>query len=256
MPRLQLAGIDFNYADTGHGSPIMLLGGTLGTARGDFGPQIDAFSTAMRVIAPDRRGYGETRPPARDFPDGFYRRDAADMAAFVEALDLPPLAVLGWSEGAAVALWLAALVPARVAAVVVWGGISLVADEDIAIFEARRDVTTWPARACAAMTAIYGDGYWQSTWGAWCDVMQRLHAQGGDARLAPLEEITCPVMIVHGGRDALIRADHPRALARRIPGAVLHEIADGGHNVHLSHAEEFNQRVLGFLDRAGPAHAH
>ncbi|MGH8597716.1 MAG: alpha/beta fold hydrolase, partial [Gammaproteobacteria bacterium] len=188
-----------------------------------------------------------TRPPARDFPDDFYRRDARDMAELLDALELAPAVVLGWSEGAAVALWLAALRPARVSHVAIWGGISEVNDEDIAIFEARRDVAGWPARAREAMTTIYGDGYWQATWEGWCDVMLRLHAQGGDARLAPPDLIKCPVMILHGTRDTLIRTAHPRALHKRIPGAVLVELEEGGHNLHLSHATEFNQRVLSFL---------
>ena len=40
-----------------------------------------------RVIAPDRRGYGATRPPARDFPDNFYEREARDMACLLYTSD-------------------------------------------------------------------------------------------------------------------------------------------------------------------------
>ncbi|MGE3846866.1 MAG: alpha/beta fold hydrolase, partial [Gammaproteobacteria bacterium] len=139
MPRITLNDISFHYLDEGAGPVMLLLGGTLGTARGDFASQLDEFSGDHRVVVPDRRGYGATRPPDRDFPDGFYEREARDMLALVEALDLNEMVVFGWSEGAAVALWLAHLAPARVRALVIWGGIAGLEAEDIARFETRRD---------------------------------------------------------------------------------------------------------------------
>ena len=71
MPTISAQGINFYYEDVGHGASIVLLGGTLSTARGDFPSQIKAFSPSMRVIAPERRGHGKTRPPERDYSDGF-----------------------------------------------------------------------------------------------------------------------------------------------------------------------------------------
>ena len=96
------------------------------------------------------------------------------------------------------------------------------------------------------MTAIFCDGYWQRVWCDWLDTMQRLEAQGS-ARLATLETIDCPVLVLHGSKDALIRVEHPKALTAALPRAVMHEIADAGHNVHLSHAAQFNQLVSRFL---------
>jgi len=244
MPFIEVGGIEFHYVEAGQGTPLVLLHGTLGSARGDFAPQLEALSARWRVIAPDRRGYGKTRPPDRDFPIDFYQRDARDMADFMTALDLEPATILGWSEGADVALCLAARYPEHVVQLIVWGGIAMVEEADITIFESRRDVATWPAKARAAMSAIYGDGYWQDVWDRWCDVMALLQASGGDVHLGEIEKISCPVLIVHGGKDPLIRAVHPETLHRRIPGSRLHEFEEGGHNLHLTHAAEFNRRVL------------
>lgn len=249
MPRVVANGISFHYLDEGSGTPLVLLGGTLGSAREDFTAQFAHFAPRMRVVAPDRRGYGDTRPPSRDFPDDFYAREARDMAAWCAALDLPPAIVCGWSEGAAVACWLAALAPERVSALVLWGGIERLTAEDIASFEARRDTHAWSPRARAGMDRVYGtDGYWDAVWGAWIDVMRRLYAQGGDPRLAPLEDLAAPTLILHGSRDALIREAQPRALAARMPNARLQFIEGGGHNVHASHADAFNQALSRFID--------
>ena len=248
MPRILLNDISFHYLDEGAGPVMLLLGGTLGTARSDFSAQLDAFRTTHRVIAPDRRGYGATRPPARDFPDDFYEREARDMAALVEALDLRDMVVCGWSEGAAVALWLAHLVPARVRALVVWGGIAGLEAEDIERFETRRDTYAWSARAQATMDELFGADYWRGVWCDWLDTMQRLHAQGS-ARLAPFATIDVPTLVLHGGRDPLIREWHARRLAASLPRVELEVIEAGAHNVHLGQQEVFNQRVREFLAR-------
>ena len=252
MPRVTVNEVSFHYLDEGEGPVLLLLGGTLSTARGDFSAQIDAFRQHYRVIAPDRRGYGDTRPPARDFPDNFYEREARDMAALVRALDLSDITVFGWSEGAAVALWLANLEAARVKALVVWGGIACLTAEDVARFETRRDTAAWSPRAQAALNEIFGDGYWQRVWCDWLDTMQRLHAQGS-ARLAPLASVAHPVLVLHGGRDPLIRDDHPKALVAGLADARLHVIEAGAHNVHLTHADEFNRVVADFLRADGKA---
>jgi valacyclovir hydrolase len=247
MPFITARGIDFHYEDAGHGAPMLLLGGTLGTACGDFASQIDDFATGRRVIAPDRRGYGRTRPPDRDYPDDFYQRDAEDMAALMGALELDSATVLGWSEGADVACCLAAMHPEKVERLAVWGGVVKVTDEDIAIFEARRDVASWPGGARKALTEAYGESYWPIVWGKWCDVMVRLHAQGGDVRLAPLERIVCPTLILHGANDPLIRAPHPRGLHNRIAGSELRILDDAGHNLHMTYAEDFNRLIRDFV---------
>lgn len=247
MPVLEVNGVCFHYIDVGKGVPLLLLGGTLGSAEIDFGPQIEAFRHDWRVIAPDRRGYGKTRPPTRDFPDDFYQREAKDMAALAAALKLPPAIVLGWSEGADVALCLAAMFPEQVCRVIVWGGVVRADSEDIALFEARRDVSQWPQKARAGFDALYGPAYWEKAWNDWCDVMGRLHAAGGDVRLAALDRIDCPVTILHGSKDPLIRLAHPTELHRRIPHSSLQFIEGAGHNPQLTHSEEFNRFVRGLI---------
>lgn len=255
MPFIRAGAIDVHYVEAGKTNegatvPLLLLGGTLGAVESDFGPQLTMFGRHHWVIAPDRPGYGRTRPPDRTYPDNFYQRDARSVLEFMDALELTSAAVLGWSEGADVALSVAALAPARVKKLVIWGGISCVEDADLAIFEARRDTERWSTKAQESLGAIYGDGYWQRTWRGWCDVMVRLHAAGGDVRLPRIEDISCPTLILHGAKDPLIRAIHPENLQRRIVHARTELIEDAGHQPHLTHSIEFNARVEAFLSGA------
>ncbi|MEZ4516487.1 MAG: alpha/beta fold hydrolase [Chloroflexota bacterium] len=60
--------ITLAYWDIGEGDPLVLLHGFTGTARRDLGDLIDTYSSDYRIIAPDLRGYGASRPPNRSFP--------------------------------------------------------------------------------------------------------------------------------------------------------------------------------------------
>jgi pimeloyl-[acyl-carrier protein] methyl ester esterase len=59
-----------------------------------------------------------------------------------------------------------------------------------------------------------------------------------------LPEITVPVLIVHGQRDALVPAEAALAMAARLPNATLVTIPKAAHAPFLSHADEFAEAVL------------
>jgi pimeloyl-ACP methyl ester carboxylesterase len=63
----------------------------------------------------------------------------------------------------------------------------------------------------------------------------------------PLEQITCPTLIVRGGASSLLSAEGAAELASEIPGARLIEIAGAGHNVHLERPTEVLDAMRGFL---------
>ena len=90
------------------GQPMVFIPGALGTGKTDFEHQIPWFSQRYQVIAPDPRGYGESRPPERDYPLGFYQRDAEDMLALMTALGHQEFTVFGWSDGANIGALMAA----------------------------------------------------------------------------------------------------------------------------------------------------
>lgn len=79
-----------------------------GSSRTDFGPQLKSLSgERFTVVGWDPRGYGRSRPPDRDFPPGFFERDAKDAVDLMEVghqlipagADLRPERVFGWSAG-------------------------------------------------------------------------------------------------------------------------------------------------------------
>jgi dienelactone hydrolase len=58
--------------------------------------------------------------------------------------------------------------------------------------------------------------------------------------------ITCPLLVVHGGRDGLVPASHAERLAREAPGAELLLYPDGSHGV-TNHAFESRSAIADWL---------
>lgn len=250
MPVLPINGFELYYEEEGAGVPMILLGGTLSLGREEFAPQIEEFRSRFRLILPDRRGYGKSRPPERDFPLDFYRRDADDMAVLLRQIRAAPAVVLGWSEGADVALCLTRRHPDIVRSLVIWGAIAEVRDADIQTFESKNP-RSWPKKVQETMDQAYGSEYWRKTWAGWYDVMRELNTRGGDAQLGEIQSIACPTLILHGSKDPLISSFHPHALHRRLKGSRLEEIPEASHNAQLGKPLVFNALVRDFLSHQG-----
>jgi len=247
MPRIGIPGALMHFERAGQGHPLLLIPGALGTGAGDFPAQIGWFAErGFEVIAPDPRGYGRSRPPERDYPLDFYRRDAADMLALMAALGHRRFSVMGWSDGANVAVMMAAGEPGRVEKLVVFGGQSFLTAEEIAAFNAIRKIAAWSPRAAQAMRAVYGEAL-DELWDRYVAGQEALFDAGGDLYRPLLAAIKCPTLVLHGAEDPLTPGLHAEAIHRGIARSSLHIFPKGRHNIHIRYAEEFNGLVHAFL---------
>ena len=140
-PTQTSAASDCITKTSGKGLPLLLLPGALGTGQSDFAPQLQALpQRGIRVVVPDPRGYGKSRPPEREFPPDFYQQDVHDFAALMETLGCSTYAVGGWSDGAIASLLLTLAYPQRVTRMAAWGGNAYVTQEDIDVYETTRNV--------------------------------------------------------------------------------------------------------------------
>jgi len=227
-----------------------LLPGALGTGAGDFAHQLGWFAErGFRVVAPDPRGYGKSRPPERDYPLDFYQRDAADMLALMSALGHAHFYVLGWSDGANVAALMAAQAPRRIDSLVMFGGQSFLTREEIDGFNAIRKISAWSPRAAEAMRAVYGEEL-DALWDRYIDGQIALFEADGELYRERLAEIGCPTLVLHGAQDPLVPAFHAQVLHDGIAGSLLHLFPEGKHNIHQRYADEFNALVHDFLTRS------
>jgi valacyclovir hydrolase len=247
MPYAQVRGVNLYYEDRGQGQPLLLIAGALGTGQSDFGPQLEALpDEGLRVIVPDPRGYGKSRPPAREFPLDFYEQDAQDCATLMDAIGCKSYAVGGWSDGAIIGLLLTLNRPQQVSKLVIWGGNAYLAPEDIEGYERTRFLSSWSPRMVETFRSIYGDEL-QDLWARWCDAQQALYQAGGELCRQRLPLIRCPTLILHGGKDPLVPNFHADVLHQGITGSQLHTFPEGKHNIHQAYAQEFNRMVVEFL---------
>jgi valacyclovir hydrolase len=247
MPHVEVPGLSLYTAQEGEGLPLLMLPGALGTGEGDFRTQLGWFAArGFSVIAPDPRGYGRSRPPQREFPLDFYRRDAADMLALMQALGHDRFDILGWSDGANTATIMAALAPSQVGKLAVFGGNAFLTSEEIAVFDKIRKIESWSPRAAEAMRLVYGSEL-DSLWEDYVGGLEKIFAAGGNIYQELLPMVVSPMLVLHGAKDPLVPAIHPEAIHRGVAGSHLHVFPEGKHNIHVRYADEFNALVLAFL---------
>ena len=233
-------GVQLHVVTSGDASlpPLLCMPGGLGTAETDFGPQLRELSDSFQVVSCDPRGYGQSRPPVRDFPPDFYQRDADDAAAVMRALGHERYAVMGWSDGAIAAVMLAASQRAAVRRLVIFGGNAYMGADDADAFEAAllrlchsllrgspcpsptlpppparrppaaspskamRDIGGWSKRMRETHLPMYGEDL-QPMWSAATDAWLGIIAKGGDVCMAQARAVECPALVLHGEKEPL-----------------------------------------------------
>ena len=87
------------FTERGSGPPLLLVHGLMVTGE-MFEPVIGHFATRHRVIVPDLRGHGRSR----GLPPPYTAAQlAADLSNLLDHLGIDSTAVLGYSQGGAIA---------------------------------------------------------------------------------------------------------------------------------------------------------
>ncbi len=242
MPLLELptgAVLDYEHHNPNSGTlPIVALHGMLGTARFHLGHVIDWLAAqSCEVIAPTLRGYGDSRPKPRDFPSRFYERDAEDVLALLDALEVPQARIIGYSDGGEVALLCAGKQPERFQAALTWGASGYFPAELRAYIETTfAKPQTWMTRDDLLRHQIYRPADFARQWIA---AMIEMVDADGDVSLSLAPGITCPVRLILGENDPLNPAHAAQHWASHAPDAQAIIIPETGHAVHDEQTEEF-----------------
>ena len=226
-----------------------------------------AFAKAgVRVVTPDRPGYGGSTPLAGRTTASW----ADDIATLANRIGVDRLGVMGLSSGGPYAVACAALLPDRVCGAVVAAGntdmswpdaragyleseltIMALDDEDAAVaycierygadgsrfFEGDMDLgatdNAWLADPdnSAALFAAMGEAFHQGVTGYAHDIT----VQGQTWTFDP-GSISVPVIVAHGEDDQLVPLAHSRHTASLMPGSELRRLPGVGH---LSLIDEF-----------------
>ena len=223
--------IELYYREAGSGEPLIMLHGN-GESGEYFINQIEHFQSRYRVIAPDTRGH--SRSPRGEAPFTI-AQFANDLYDFMQGLGIARAAILGFSDGANIAMKFAMQHPKMVKALILNGG------------------NLDPAGVRRTTQIPIEIGY---------KIAQRFSAKSAEAKRnaemlglmvnephvtpAELSRITMPVLVICGTRD-MIKPSHTREIARSLPHAKL-AVVRGNHFVANKNPTAFNHAVDAFLE--------
>lgn len=222
--------IELHCEETGGGEPLVLLHGN-GEDGTYFTHQIAHFSQRFRVLALDTRGHGKS--PRGEAPFTI-RQFARDLLAFLDARGIERAHLLGFSDGGNIALVFALAHPERVGKLVLNGA-------NLNTRGVKRSVQV-PIELGYRMARLFAGLSAKARANA-----EMLGLMVNDPNVAPeeLAALTAPTLVIAGEND-MIREDHTRLIAERIPNARL-AFVPGDHFVAAKNPAAFNREVERFL---------
>ncbi len=267
--------IELYYEDHGSGPAVVLLSGWPLDSR-SWEPQVHALLEAgYRVIAYDRRGFGQSSRPTVGYD---FDTLAADLDKILTALDLHAATVIGFSLGTGElaryigtygtdrlqgSVFIESLAPSfrqsdenpnGVDQAGVTGVQQAILDDRFAwltgLIGDFLNLDEYLGKRVSEETvrAIWDAGADASPWATWACPPGWLDDFGAD-----IKRIDVPTLILHGTADRILSiAGQGRRLHAALPDADYVEIEGGPHVMCVTHADEVNRALLAFLGRAAP----
>lgn len=222
--------IQLHYVEKGSGPPLLLLHGN-GENSDYFCHQIDYFQETFHVYAPDTRGHGKSPRGTAPFT---LEQFALDLEDFMDEKGIGKADILGFSDGANIALLFALKNPGRVRRLILNGAdlfpkgvkrsvqIPIIIGYGIVSFLALFNKKAIPNKEMLGLMVT-------------------------QPSIAPeeLSSLDMPVLVIAGTKD-MIRLSHTQLIARSIPGSKL-AILEGDHFIASRKWESFNRSVDAFF---------
>ncbi len=231
--------VRIRYIEAGAGNPglpIVLLHGFQAGADYWLPHPLPAMSRDFHVIAPDLPGFGSSGRLAHYSLDDY----ALCLSAFLDALRLDQVYLLGHSMGAQIAVALAVSSPERVAKLLLVdsAGLPRSGPAWMAPVQMLTDASTYHFKLYPKMFGLAR----KSTALRECLLMVR-----NEHITDHLKKLRMPVLVIWGSRDRVVPLEHGSLLARTIPGARLAIIRGAGHMPFYQKPEQFMDLVQHFL---------
>ncbi|MBY8886454.1 alpha/beta hydrolase [Streptomyces sp. PTM05] len=227
----------------GERPPVLLLHGG-GTGAFSWWGQAPALAERYDVHVPERRGHART--PDVDGPMS-YEAMADDTAAFMAAAGLRAARVVGWSDGATVALHLALRHPELVERLVVIGGGvtregATPAADALIHDDASRELLAGMFAPQYEPLSPDGPGHFPVVFAK----LLRMWRAGTGIELADLARITVPVLVMQGDDDG-VRVEHSAEMVAALPDAQLAVVPGTSHALPLEKPALVTRLLLDFL---------
>jgi pimeloyl-ACP methyl ester carboxylesterase len=240
------------------GVPVLLLHGFTDSWR-SFEGVLPYLPASLHAFALSQRGHGDATRPAT----GYYPQDfAADLAAFMDTLNLGPAIIVGHSMGSIVAQRFAIDYPDRTLGLVLMGSCSTVRGNPVA-------VDLWNSVVCTLTDPVdpsFVLEFQRSTLAqpvpqTWLDTVVReslkVPARVWRAALAALLDtdfsaqlstIEAPTLVIWGDQDTFFLRREQEALAAAVAGAQLVVYPGAGHGFHWEDPARCAADLVAFIE--------
>ena len=265
MPRVKANNITLNYDQQGSGEPLILIP-FLSADNACYAFQVADYAKHFTCISLDLRGTGES-----DKPDADYTTEdlADDVAAFMNALNIPSAHFSGLSLGAGIGLWLAVKYPEKVKSLSVhsgWTRTDLFVQTVVEGWQfTAKALNSVPEMVIQSIfpwcfTPEFYTNHTEALQGI-CDFVRSRPPQSvadfilqSNAVIAhdvepQLSRITVPTQITFGSHDMVTSTRFAKPMTEKIRNAELVIFEQCAHAPNFEKVDEFNQKTLAFLQK-------
>ncbi|UQD73739.1 alpha/beta hydrolase [Bradyrhizobium japonicum] len=262
-------GLTLHYIELGQGTPVVLVHGTLEDYR-TWDGQLEAFSKGYRLISYSRRYHYPNEWP-KDATDFSVTLHARDLAAFIKALNLPPVHLVGHSYGAFIAFLVARDHPEVIRSLTlgeppVWPLLKTTPEENALLSAAiTRSIATSEAfkqgndeeGVRRFVNGVLGDGSYEKIPPAVLkrvmDNVQELKGEAASRDLFPpttcedVQKVKAPTLLVDGELSPKVFHLVDDMLERCLPSVERATIPAASHQMEVENPQAFNDTVLAFI---------
>lgn len=253
-------GVRLRYAYKGDpaGTPVIMLHGYTDSWF-SFSPVLPLLDKKYRVYILDQRGHGDS-----DRPVGGYamQQFAADVVAFMDAMNLRQATIVGHSMGSFVAQHVASEAPERVSKLVLVASATSVRNNTVR--ELQREIAA--LKDTAAVPETFARDFQVSTIfqplspeflqsvvkeslklpvHVWREVMAEMLAPEADVQL---KKIKTPTLILWGDKETIFPRSEQDLLVSALRNSVLKVYPDTGHALHWERPERFAKDLQEFIN--------
>jgi len=245
--RVDVGDAKIYYEVYGEGPPLLLLHGGLYGYIDEYSAHIPVLSRHFKVIAVATRGHGRSEIGSKPYS---YRLFADDARAVLQREADQPAVVIGFSDGARAACFMAAVYPAVVRKVVAIGcglrptPLSIAWAKQVTAESLQRESGDFVIERKRLMPN-------PERWDNFIENLRAAYLTSPQLTDEQAKEIKCPVLIVGGDRDTNNPVKSFEQARDAIPRARLVIVPDAGHVDSLQRSSVLSDIVMPFvLDRA------
>ena len=247
---------EIQFQVTGEGDAVTLLH-AMGSGLEMWAKQVTGLSPHFKVLTPNTRGFGENPGP----PVYSLSTWVEDIQHLLSSLEIRKTCLVGFSMGGIIAAQFALRFPDYLQGLVFAGSLGELSEAAVKMFQMRAELAKKEGIEPVVENTLNGfsEDFKKAhpeviNW--YAGILRKNTPQGyayacrvlwESAGVLPLNQISCPLLVIRGIKDPLISPEAVAQFKKRVPRAVFKEIPDCAHFAPLEQPEAFNTVLEGFL---------